>query len=236
MFGSTIKAGGKARDEAEKPFWISYADLMTALMVLFLVAMTIALLAITRKVRNKSAFDNAVKALLDDVQQAADRYPGVSFDRDRRVIDFGRRALFPYKEYRLAPDQARYLRNFTPEVLSIADSPRGKDLLKRVVVEGFTDKTGTYLYNLNLSLQRSESVLCALLGDPDRGESPLTEDQRRDIQDLFLVGGFSFNSARATLDESRRIELRLEIRGYGPRQPVVAPHAVQNLGKCALNP
>ena len=27
------------RDEAEKPFWISFADLMTALMVLFLVVM-----------------------------------------------------------------------------------------------------------------------------------------------------------------------------------------------------
>ena len=38
MFGRkiTIKRGG--RDDAEKPFWISFADLMTALMVLFLVA------------------------------------------------------------------------------------------------------------------------------------------------------------------------------------------------------
>jgi hypothetical protein len=38
-----IRRGG--RDEAEKPFWISFADLMTALMVLFLVVMGVALLA-----------------------------------------------------------------------------------------------------------------------------------------------------------------------------------------------
>ena len=34
----------RPRDEAEKPFWISFSDLMTALMVLFLVAMAVGLL------------------------------------------------------------------------------------------------------------------------------------------------------------------------------------------------
>lgn len=37
-------------DEAEKPFWISYSDLMTALMVLFLVAMSVSLFSITQEV------------------------------------------------------------------------------------------------------------------------------------------------------------------------------------------
>jgi Mn2+/Fe2+ NRAMP family transporter len=40
----------RSKDEAEKPFWISYADLMTALMVLFLVVMSVALLAVTKTV------------------------------------------------------------------------------------------------------------------------------------------------------------------------------------------
>ena len=38
----TLKRGN--RDEAEKPFWISFADLMTALMVLFLVSLSVALM------------------------------------------------------------------------------------------------------------------------------------------------------------------------------------------------
>ena len=38
MFGTPIIVKRGSKDEAEKPFWISYADLMTALMVLFLVA------------------------------------------------------------------------------------------------------------------------------------------------------------------------------------------------------
>ena len=45
------RRGGK--EEAEKPFWISFSDLMTALMVLFLVAMSVALIAVAYSERTK---------------------------------------------------------------------------------------------------------------------------------------------------------------------------------------
>ncbi|MGH7485961.1 MAG: flagellar motor protein MotB, partial [bacterium] len=50
MIGGRIVVKRGAKDEAEKPFWISYADLMTALMMLFLVTMSVALLAVTKTV------------------------------------------------------------------------------------------------------------------------------------------------------------------------------------------
>lgn len=238
MLTKAVKVSGKAREEAEKPFWISYADLMTALMVLFLVVMSVALLAVTRTVtereQKKASYDAAVEQLLDDVEKAVDRYPEVTLDRERRVIDFGRRALFPVDDYRLTPEQARHLRTFVPEVLAIAGSPLGQQLLKRVVVDGFTDQTGTYLYNLNLSLQRSQSVLCALFAVPQIDEPPLSSGQLGNIRDLFLVGGFSYNSARATADESRRVELRLELYGFGELRPPHESSQIQNIGKCVL--
>ena len=61
--------GKRSRGEAEKPFWISFSDLMTALMVLFLVALTVALLAITHEVseseRKKLERDREIASLLD---------------------------------------------------------------------------------------------------------------------------------------------------------------------------
>lgn len=238
MLTKAIKVSGKPREEAEKPFWISYADLMTALMVLFLVVMSVALLAVTKTVtereKKKAAYDAAVEQLLDNVEKAVDRFPEVTLDRERRVIDFGRRALFPVDDYRLTSEQARHLRTFVPEVLAIASSPLGQQLLKRVVVEGFTDQTGTYLYNLNLSLQRSQSVLCALFAVAEADEQALSASQLADIRDLFLVGGFSYNSARATADESRRVELRLELYGFGELRSPRAPSQTQNIGKCVL--
>lgn len=41
-----VKRSGK--DEGERPFWISFSDLMTALMSLFLLVMCVTLLAVTK--------------------------------------------------------------------------------------------------------------------------------------------------------------------------------------------
>lgn len=53
MIGTKIVLNRGGRDEAEKPFWISFADLMTALMVLFLVVMGVALIAVTKNVTER---------------------------------------------------------------------------------------------------------------------------------------------------------------------------------------
>ena len=47
MIGIKASRRKAGKEEAEKPFWISFSDLMTALMVLFLVAMAVALIAVT---------------------------------------------------------------------------------------------------------------------------------------------------------------------------------------------
>jgi outer membrane protein OmpA-like peptidoglycan-associated protein len=238
MIGARIilKKGGK--DEPEKPFWISFSDLMTALMVLFLVAMSVALLAVTKTVteaeKARVEREKELEKLLDQVEQAALQFPGISIDRNRNVIDFGERALFDYKSHQLKAEQAALLRRFVPRVLDIARNELGQKWLKRIVVEGFTDQRGTYLFNLNLSLQRSQRVLCVLLGAPGPDEIAISPDEQEQIRELFLVGGYSFNSAKPSLDESRRIEFRLEFFGIGEKPTVNSNISRANFGSCTL--
>lgn len=236
MFAFRINFGRRGRDEAEKPFWISYADLMTALMVLFLVVMSVALLAVTKVVseaeQRKENRDQAIQRLLGQLEQAVARFPGMAVDRDQQAVEFGDRARFPFRQASLTADQQRALREFIPEVLRLAKTDEGQKWLKRVSVVGFTDPRGTYLANLDLSLERSQSALCALFAPPLLDERPLTSDQKQHIQELFLVGGFAFNALRATDDESRRVELRLEF--YGLDEPPL-PRTVVELetsGSC----
>lgn len=233
-----VKANGRSRDEAEKPFWISYADLMTALMVLFLVVMSVALLAVTKTVtqqeREKIEHQQAIDRFLDNVERAAEKFSGVRVDRTRRIVDFQDRARFEKNVYRLNPEQAALLREFVPELLSIASSDLGKRILKRVVVEGFADQSGTYLYNLDLSLRRSQAVLCALFAPPLLEETPLSDSQLADIRDLFVVGGYSFNDARLTAEESRRVELRLELYSVGEDRLSAVAAPAGDFGVCAL--
>jgi hypothetical protein len=51
MFGNAFGVKKRRSDEAEKPFWISYADLMTAMMVLFLVVMVASLSSVTQRIQ-----------------------------------------------------------------------------------------------------------------------------------------------------------------------------------------
>ena len=50
MFGNRYSNTSRSKDEGEKPFWISFADLMTALMTLFLVVMAVSLMIVTKKI------------------------------------------------------------------------------------------------------------------------------------------------------------------------------------------
>lgn len=235
MVGSKIILKRGSRDEAEKPFWISFSDLMTALMVLFLVVMGVALLAVTKNVTEREKKEEQhrkdVQAILDRFEEAAKHHDGVRVDRARGVIDFGDRARFALGRFNLVAEQEAVLRQFVPEILRVADDELGKRVLKRVVVEGYTDKTGSYLSNLNLSLQRSQRVLCAMFAST--GPSLLSEQQKESVRSLFLVGGYSFNAAKATDDESRRVEMRIEFLGLDEaRAP--SPAEPGNFGVCAL--
>src|ERR1700727_381792 len=118
MLGHPIVVKRGSKGEAEKPFWISYADLMTALMVLFLVAMSVAMLAVTNTVeqikqkndelqrtadalralqktpaeleieRLKAERDREIAKLLDEVVRATDRYPGIKADGEQKIMVF----------------------------------------------------------------------------------------------------------------------------------------------------
>jgi outer membrane protein OmpA-like peptidoglycan-associated protein len=228
----------RGRDEAEKPFWISFADLMTALMVLFLVVMSVALLSVTKtltdKERAQKQRDQDIELILKRFQEAASKFPGITVDAKRQVIDFGPRAQFEFNSSTLTEAQEQLLRQFVPQVLMRANDELGKRVLKRIVVEGFTDKTGSYLTNLDLSLNRSHRVLCAMFGTPSPTEQALTQDEKEQIRDLFLVGGYSFNAAKETPAESRRVEMRLEFLGVGESRPSTAGAPRGNLGTCSV--
>ncbi len=303
----SLKRGN--RDEAEKPFWISFADLMTALMVLFLVSLTGALVQAQKDTERATLAEKqakeAQKELEAEKQKLANALAelerrekerdtrreqrnaeisachgeleriiaafndnasgGVRLDRARNVIDFGSRAQFGFNSNELSYEQAKTLRDFTLQFLTVLKQDRDvcRSWLKRVVVEGFTDKKGTYLHNLNLSLNRSQRVMCVLLAG-EYSASPRTspasppaqdlfapattgairrettpslepippEDETR-IKQLFLVGGYSSNSLKATDEESRRIELRIEFYQVDENRTAAVP--VTNLsGRCGI--
>jgi outer membrane protein OmpA-like peptidoglycan-associated protein len=224
MFGMRVGAQRRTREEGEKPFWISFSDLMSALMVLFLVAMSVALLAVTKKISEDEREDKerleAITQLMDEVRKvlSAKEFEGVRVVDN--TIDFGPRGTFEREgQNTLSPAQRALLLQFTPRLLDkLRTSEAGKPWFKRAVVEGYASQSGTYLLNLNLSLERSARVICELLRVPGTGEAPLSLEDRKLVATKFFVGGASFNSLRTTAEDSRRIEFKLEFKSRQERR------------------
>lgn len=221
--------------DAENPFWISYADLMTALMVLFLVALTVALFAVTRSVsediQQKTARREDIAEFMLRLEKLTREHPGISIRGP--AIDFGERARFRSNSDQLEAAQVALLRRFVPEVLQLARDPLGARWLKRIAVVGYADARGSYLYNLDLSLRRSQRVLCALLV-PVADIAPLAAVDRGQVRQLFIVSGASFNALKDSPEASRRIELRLEF--FEPDEyPVNETGSGEEDRKCPLD-
>ncbi|MES2185813.1 MAG: flagellar motor protein MotB [Pseudomonadota bacterium] len=245
MFGLRVAAPRRARDEGEKPFWISFSDLMSALMVLFLVAMSVALLAVTKKIsdeeREDKARTEAIASLMDEIRKVVStkEFEGVRVIGN--TIDFGPRGTFEKEgQNTLSAPQRALLRQFTPQLLDkLRTTESSMYWFKRAVVEGYSSQSGKYLFNLNLSLERSARVLCELLREPRPGEAPMSEEDRKLIATRFFVGGASFNSLRATAEGSRRIEIKLEFKTRQERREEnssPAPAVDEALLLAALDP
>lgn len=137
----------------------------------------------------------------------------ITVDCKENRINFGEAGRFDHNDYRLNSEGVKALSALVPVVLDAANSENGKKWFKQIVIEGFTDTDGSYLYNLNLSLRRSEWVMCSLLDPKFNPELNLTDEQKNQIKQLFLAGGVSFNAAKDSKEASRRVELRMQFYG-----------------------
>ena len=213
----------KAKDEGEKPFWISYADLMTAMMVLFLVVMVASLSAVTQKIQEMEQGEKARGAEIERMCEslklkALAKNQTIQIDCKDNRISFGEAGRFASNRYNLNAQGQKALQDVVPLILDVANSPEGQKWLKQVVIEGFTDTRGSYLYNLHLSLQRSQWVMCSLLDSRSPVQQGLTEERQQQIRSMFLAGGVSFNNAKDSDEASRRVELRMQFFGLKEKE------------------
>ncbi len=246
MIGPRLRIAKNVRDEAEKPFWISYADLMTSLMVVFLVVMIVLLAAVAREIeltkqeqdktkveqaktkeeqaKNLRLIKGGQAAVQDqryqDEQQAkiktfeeqlsAELRPlGATVDFENHRILLGDIAEFGNASSVLSSDDQEKVRAIVKKVLSVYRM-HGRGLLTRVDVEGFASSTGDYFTNLDLSLRRSEVLMCTVLSGRTVVPGQLSRQDQEGTATLFAIGGRSSNDLKPTEAQSRRIELSLQ--------------------------
>ena len=148
MFGNAFGVKKRRSDEAEKPFWISYADLMTAMMVLFLVVMVASLSSVTQRIQRA---EQGEKVRGQDIARLCERLElharsvnkTIVVDCHDNRISFGEAGRFDHNRFFLNVEGQKALQDVVPLVLEASDSEEGKKWFKQIVIEGFTTPDGT---------------------------------------------------------------------------------------------
>lgn len=158
--------------------WIAVSDLMSGLMMLFLLIAVMYLVIVERKndeiERVVVLYEDLREELYRDLQtEFAEDLPrwGAELDEDLRLRFTNTDLLFEEGESDLRPEFARILADFFPRYMNILSSDAYRDDILEVRIEGHTssswaqaeDSDDAYLRNMALSQERTRSALGYLM-------------------------------------------------------------------------
>jgi outer membrane protein OmpA-like peptidoglycan-associated protein len=161
--------------EAEnEEHWIAVSDLMSGLMMLFLLIAVMYLVIVERKndeieqvvVLYEDLREELYQDLLAEFAADLPRW-GAELDEDLRLRFTNTDLLFEEGESQLRPDFARILTDFFPRYMTILSSEDYREDILEVRIEGHTssswsqasDSDDAYLRNMALSQERTRSAL-----------------------------------------------------------------------------
>ena len=148
----------------------------------------------------------------------------VGVDTKTGSISLSGGALFDTGKTELKKDGMSYLDRVLPVYLNVVLSDDFRPYIAEIIIEGHTDSTGktgtdAYLYNMELSQQRAESVADYVLSaDYMNRVLHLSGAQASDFRSVVTVAGRSFSdliydrSGREDKDASRRVEIKFRLK------------------------
>jgi chemotaxis protein MotB len=154
----------KRRKRPEVNYWQSYADLMSAMLMVFALLLTVIILDFRELQEDHEEKIQEVVGIKSEIIQALteafeESNVAIEIDQQTGAIRFPGSILFEYDSSELSNEGKDFLKNFVPKYLDILLQDRFKDEISSIIIEGHTDNAGTYLYNMRLSQTRAYSVL-----------------------------------------------------------------------------
>ena len=180
--------------------WLSLSDMMTVLMVLFLIiSVTIAVTSTSRLAKMTGVLSYVTKQedlLCQNLEE------------------------FEKNSNKLTSDFERALEIFFPIYLQTVDKWELRDLVDEIRIEGHTDSDGRYIYNMELSQDRARNVLSFAITLPELKKS---EAHFQWSKSLLTANGLSYSrrldqggkvmrfpfKGEENKDRSRRVEVKL---------------------------
>ena len=187
-----------------------------------------------KTLREQHELLNKLEALMSEQQQKLDNIIGVrtelieelrkefdnsdlhvAVDEKTGAITFDASILFAYNQANLTPSGEEFLSEFLPRYCDVLLSPRYRDYISEILIEGHTDTEGDYLFNLELSQKRALSVAKYCLSENSR---VLDKSQLDELKEVISATGRSYSNpvldehGEVDMEASRRVEFLFRLK------------------------
>ena len=195
-------------------YWISFSDLMTGLMIIFLFIAVSYINKVREEQRQRDIVFEEFKATKDELYAELEQTFKDDFKEWEMVLDKDLSIKFTNPDVLFAPARscirpkfANILNNFLPRYFDVLLSDKYDGRISEIRIEGHTDTKPAYSFdndpyigNVKLSQLRSAEVLKYLREMPFYQK--LTESAEQRLQFLLTANGLSYGR---TLDDSREL-------------------------------
>ncbi len=173
----------------------------------------------TQLATQQQRIDNIIGVKADVIealrQEFAANNINVVIDETNGALVLDSSVLFDYDETELTQEGEAVLGSVLPIYCSVLMEEEYFPYLAEIIVDGYTDSSGGYAYNLSLSQRRSLAVADYLL---NLSSGFLSEENQADLREHLTVNGHS--SSNLILDEngnedaeaSRRVEVKFRLK------------------------
>lgn len=204
-------------EETENPFALSIGDLMAALLLIFVLLLTSTLLKLQDEFESKSKVAerytfikaNLYKELLLEFKDDLVKW-NADLDQDNLAIRFKEPdVLFETDKSDLKVPFKEILINFFPRYINVLSKSEFKENIEEIRIEGHTDNKGGYYHNMELSQNRTRSVLTFVL------DETLSDNNKKAwVKENLTANGLSFSKPIAdnNTEHGRNLNRRVEFR------------------------
>ncbi len=198
-------------------FWITMTDLMTALVLVFIVLFFYTYVTSSyEKIQSKLEQDRASKALQETLKNQ-----NINAKVEAGVVKISDLELFNVNSYELSDKGRKYLDKFAPAYFNslFSNDYLNKNVAK-IIIQGHTDSQTfkgkfsadeQYMKNMELSLKRAYEVANYMTG------TPYNKSNGDKLRKMIIVEGASYSSpvlvnGKEDFDKSRRVELKIVMK------------------------
>lgn len=216
-----LKDYDREENQEEVPdYWITFSDLMSSLLMIFILFLSLALLQLNNeqeKVVSMEAEKIGVRQNI--IEQLKTEFESsnldIEVDHETGAIVFSEGVFFDYDVEYLKPIGKEYLSKFIPQYMDIVLSESNEAYISEIIIEGHTDDEGSYMYNLDLSQKRAFEVAKYILSEE---LSDLGEFHKTRLESILTANGRSYaypilgDNGEIIEEKSRRVEVKFRLK------------------------